>query len=196
MSAKMNITCGTGNLGVPLCASLLLLATMAHGESWPSGVQKIVADYELRCDQGQRDVVPYVDDDPQQPRPKATLTVDEKDIYEIEIAPDGTKATVVYASFHCSNLGYAWCGSGGCTSYLIVNDAVFEWDAGGRPMSTRGGDGIFLVRSVGGYACYSSEGVAGYGASPCYEVAVWDQAKATFWSREGDVKAWQARSEQ
>ena len=44
--------------------------------------------------------------------------------------------TVVYTSFSCTNIGYAWCGmSGGCIFYLIGDEQAFELAGGGRPMS-------------------------------------------------------------
>ena len=78
---------------------------------------------------------------------------------------------------------------GGCVSYLIVDEHVFEWEGGGRPMSVDAGESTLIVSPVAGFSCTDSEGREGWGAAPCYRVMVWDEDLRTFWSAQGDVTA-------
>jgi hypothetical protein len=52
------------------------------------------------------------------------LTLAEDAVYEIELTPDGMTGTVVYNEFHWTNMGYAWCGTGGCGFHIIVDGVV------------------------------------------------------------------------
>ena len=73
-------------------------------------------------------------------------------IYEIDITAQGKKATVFHASPWCPQIGFPWCGSGGCTSYVILDGVSFEtW--GSRPVSVSVSDYrvvVIVPRSGGG----------------------------------------------
>jgi hypothetical protein len=136
----------------------------------------------------QADVLPDIDADLDASPPKGILKVNEEDIFDIQIDLEGNTATVVHADFGCTNFGRPWCGlSGSCTSFLIVDDVVFEWQGGSRPQSVRGGDTVLISKVVGGYSCIDGNGAEGFGAAPCYEVVVWDEERSTFWSSNGDL---------
>ena len=192
----MKIVVGVVVFGWTIAACLLFASSGAHAQTRQIALEAIIADYQAQCDEFQHEIEPGIDDDLSAPVPKGILTVHDQDIYDIEIAADGTKATVVFASFHCSNFGYPWCSAGGsCTAYLIVDETVFVWEGGGYPVSVRGRlvaghleDTVLITQPVAGYACQDSEGSEGYGASPCYRTILWDEEQSTFWSNDGEVK--------
>ncbi len=169
--------------------TFLLLNTAALAKADEAAVEAIIASYQAQCQAMQAEILPDIDADLNAPPPKGILKVDEEDVFEADIDLKGSKATVVHADFGCTNFGNPWCGmSGSCTSYLIVDDVVFEWLGGGRPQSVRGGDTVLISKVVGGYGCIDGNGADGFGAAPCYEVIVWDEERGTFWSSNGDLK--------
>lgn len=160
--------------------------TAAAGET---AVEAIIATYQAQCQAMQAEVLPDIDADLDAPPPKVILKVKAEDVFDIEIDLKGNKATVVHADFGCTNFGYPWCGmSGSCTSYLIVDDVVFEWEGGGRPETVKGHDTVLISKFVGGYGCKDGNGADGFGATPCYKVIVWDDERGTFWSSNGDLQ--------
>lgn len=171
------------------CATLgLFLTNVEKLDAGENGVEKILSDYREECQAMQTDVLPEMDADPNQAPSEAILTIDDDNIYDVKITTGGKTATVVFADFQCSNFGYPWCGSGGCDSFLIVDDNVFEWKNGGKPLSIIADDTVMLTRPVSGFVCKDSIGNEGYGASPCYEIAIWDEGQSTFWSEHGTLK--------
>jgi hypothetical protein len=169
-----------------LLASILPLTVLASVDKVSADENKaeeVLTTYRSACEAMQADVLRGIDDDLDQPPPKGILTIDDGDIYDVKITKDGKTATVIFANFHCSNFGYPWCGSSGCTSYLIVDENVFEWESGGKPISLIADDTVMLTRPVSGFVCKDSKGNEGYGASPCYEIAIWDEGQSTFWSQ-------------
>jgi hypothetical protein len=54
------------------------------------------------------------------------LKLSDGNIYEIDITTNGKKATVLHTNFSCNNTGFALCGNGGCTSYVIVDGVTFK----------------------------------------------------------------------
>lgn len=179
---------------------ILACATLGHFltnveklSAGENGVEKILSDYRGECQAMQADVLPEMDADPNQAPPQGVLSYDDSDIFTVDISNSGKKATVVFANFSCLNFGYPWCGSGGCTSYVIVDDNIFEWENGGMPVSLNAGDAMLLSRPISGFACNNGGGDEGFGASPCYEVAVWDEAHATFWSQNGTLRLYRKK---
>lgn len=172
-----------------LLGLLLLFAPAAHAEESP--IALIVAEYQRVCQKLQeKEIIPSIDEDMEPPTifdPKITL--DPANVYLIDITPEGKKATVLVADFSCDGFGSLGCGiTGSCSAYIIVEDQVFEWLGGGRPMSARAGDRTVVLSSTGGYLCNDSDGREGYGAAPCYVVAAWDDELKRFWSQDGLVK--------
>lgn len=166
----------------------ITLALSVLPASAQTALDRVIADYQQQCVSAQADILPEIDADLHPPQ-AIVLKIDDDAIYEIKVTPEGKMATVVFTSFSCTNIGYAWCGSGGCVSYLIVDEHVFEWEGGGRPMSVDTGEGTLIVSPVAGFSCTDSEGREGWGAAPCYRVMVWDEDLRSFWSIQGDVTA-------
>lgn len=179
-----------GPIQVVCTAALLALGGSAvSADAGQTAVEAIIADYDSQCQAMQGEVLPDIDADLEAPPPKAMLKIDDDAIYEVAINSAGKTATVVHASFGCTNFGRPWCGIGGsCTSYLIVDDTVFEWMGGSRPQAVKGGDTVLISKVVGGYGCKDGNGADGFGAAPCHEVIVWDDERETFWSSNGDLK--------
>ena len=167
---------------------LLLIAPAAHAEEDP--LTLLVDEYKKACHDLQAEVIiPLIDEDQEPPTTfNPQVTLDPKDVYLIDITPEGKKAIVLVAAFQCDGFGNLGCGvTGSCSSYIIVDDQVFEWGAGGRPMSTRLGDTVIVASTTRGYVCKDSDGREGFGAAPCYVAAVWDDEKKKFWSKDGLV---------
>ena len=140
----------------------ITLALSALPASAQTALDRVIADYKQQCVSAQADILPEMDADLDPPQ-AIVLKIDDDAIYEIKVTPEGKMATVVFTSFSCTNIGYAWCGSGGCVSYLIVDEHVFEWEGGGRPMSVDAGEGTLIVSPVAGFSCTDSEGREGWG---------------------------------
>lgn len=174
------------------------VASMALGMILTSGmpananqtaVEIIISNYDRQCQAMQAQVLPGIDDDLNAQPNQGILTINEDTIYEVIINTAGKTATVVHTSFGCSNFGYPWCGIGGnCTSYLIVDDSVFEWEGGGMPQSFTGSNTVLIAKSVSGYSCKDGNGDNGFGAAPCYGMTVWDEELGTFWSSNSHIK--------
>lgn len=168
--------------------TFLLLNSAASAKAEETAIEAIIANYEAQCQAMQAEVLPDIDADLDAPPPKGILEVNAEAVFDIEIDLKGNKATVVHADFGCTNFGYPWCGiSGSCTSYLIVDDVVFAWEGGGRPETVKGHDTVLIIKNISGFSCTDSMRSEGFGASPCYKFAVWDEERATFWSADGDV---------
>lgn len=168
--------------------TVLLLNSAASAKAEETAVEAIIANYQAQCQAMQAEVLPDIDADLDAPPPKGILELNAEYIYDIEIDQKGKNAIVVHADFSCTHFGHPWCGmSGSCTSYLIVDDVVFEWEGGGRPETVKGHDTVLISKFVGGYGCKDGNGADGFGATPCYKVIVWDEERATFWSSNGDV---------
>lgn len=175
---------------IALFLILFFVSTGVRAEEDP--ISLIVNEYKLACQKMHAE-----DDDSfesegadQEKNNEPMLMLDPENVYQIEITPDGKKATVLYAAFSCKYFGYPWCGvSGGCGSYLIVDDQIYQWsNVGGMPKSASAGDVRVVIVPVGGYSCTDSYGGAGYGAAPCYDLAYWDDDGERFWSQSGSLK--------
>lgn len=170
---------------------IVLVTTLCAKSAYagPSALEVIMDDYEGQCQDMQSELLTDIDVGLEATPSKGILEIGDDAIYEIEIDNAGKIATVVYASFACPNFGHPWCGVGGsCTSYLIVDDTVFEWNGGGRPEMVRGEDTALIAKVVGGFGCKDGNGADGFGAAPCYEVIVWDEMGETFWSSNGGLE--------
>ncbi len=100
------------------------------------------------------------------------------------------KASILYADFHCTNIGFGWCGSSGCTSYVIVGGVTLQ-TLGFEPKSVAlisqrehappdGGTTIAVVVPRSGGACVTAEGKSPSNDRACYSLAVWDDEAKTF----------------
>ena len=167
---------------------MMVLPTELWAETNETVLQSIIDDYEAEClatREAGRDI-DYDEDDPV----IADLSLSSESIYEININNDGKKATVLYADFRCTNIGSGWCGSSGCTSYVIV-DGVALQTAGFKPKAVAlisqrehappdGGTTIAVIIPRSGGACVTAEGKSPSNDRACYSLAVWDDEAKTF----------------
>ena len=150
-------------------------------------VDDIVQQFQAACDAEQA-YFRGVDDDLEEPM-QGTLTLAEDAIYQIQLTPDGATGTVIYHEFHCSNVGYAWCGSGGCGFHIIVDGYAYSRLTGFRPISVTTDDNTFVLIPIHGSGCVTSEGMGGAGVNECYVVATWDARAETFRSAGGEIRS-------
>jgi hypothetical protein len=148
-------------------------------------VDFIIEQFQQQCDAEQANFR-GVDDDLDAPL-RGFLSLSEDAIYDIELTPDGVTATVLYHKFHCTNVGYGWCGSGGCGFHLIVDGVIFVRLGGFRPFSLTHGERTFVLIPIHGTGCVTSEGTSGAGVDPCYVVVTWDANGRTFRSNDGEI---------
>ena len=160
-----------------LIALLITLSSTVGAVSNEETLRYIISDYQDQCVKAQEDFrdIDYKKGDPV----VAELKLSEDNIYEITIDKDGKTATVLHAQFGCTNVGYSWCGSGGCDSYVIVEGVSYSsW--GGKPVSVQHGDRYVVLIPRGGLACHNSVDIGLSNAAPCYTAAVWDSSQNTF----------------
>lgn len=164
---------------------MIPLANVASAEE--TQIQRILSTYTKQChDLQAQEIIPFIDEDLKPPtifNPEVTLA--PEDVYQIDLTPDGKKATVLVADFGCPGFGSLGCGvTGSCTSFIIVGGRVFEWSGGGRPVSATVGDTVIVASPTGGFLCDDSDGGQGFGAAPCFVAAVWDDEQNKFWSQD------------
>ena len=162
------------------CTMLALLMTISSHSAAASNeetLQYIISDYQDQCEKAQEDFrdINYKEGDPV----VAELGLSEDNIYEITMDKDGKTATVLHAYFSCTNVGYSWCGTSGCDSYVIV-DGVSYTSRGWKPMSVDVGGGYVVLIPKSGGACHNSLEIGISNADPCYIAAVWDSSRNTF----------------
>ena len=102
---------------------MMVLPTHLLAESNVAVIQSIKDKYQAYCVEAKKEIrdIDYDEDD----SVIVDLSLSSESIYEININNDGKKATVLYANFRCTNIGFDWCGSSGCTSYVIVDGVTF-----------------------------------------------------------------------
>ena len=156
----------------------MFLPTHVFAEATDAVLQSILDDYQSQCVAAQasfRDI-DYEEDDPI----VADLSLPDDYIYEIIINGDGKTATVLYAHFHCTNVGSAWCGSSGCTSYVIIDGTTFQTE-GFKPVSLAvSEDEVAVIVPRSGGSCLGADGRTLSSDASCYAVAVWDDVLMTF----------------
>ena len=130
----------------------------------------------------------------------AELIIDEENIYQIELTPDGsTKGTVIYDDFGCLGDGFTlhpWCGTGGCGFEIVVDGLIYERSSGGRPFSVTAkrpfryseNDLTVLLTPIHGTGCDDVVGHSGAGYQTCIVSAWWDPEFNTFRSKDGDIR--------
>jgi hypothetical protein len=150
-----------------------------------TAVDDIMQQFQAECDAEQAYFLGA--DDDLDASVQGQLTLAEDAIYEIELTPDGMTGTVVYNEFHCTNIGYAWCGSGGCGFHIIVNGVAYQRRTGFRPISVTADDNTFVLIPIHGSGCITSAGMGGAGVNTCYVVATWDPIAQTFRSKGGEI---------
>ena len=128
------------------------------------------------------------------------LIIDEENIYEIDLTPDGsTKGTVIYNEFGCKGDGlpmYPWCGTGGCGFEIVVDGAIYVRSLGDMPFSVTAkrpfryseDDLTVVLIPIHGTGCDDAVGHSGFGYQTCIVSAWWDPEFNTFRSKDGDIR--------
>jgi hypothetical protein len=184
-------------------AALTLLPSVAFAETKSiariynaAQIDEIVQHYQARCDEEQASVLQDIDAEELDRPKKGVLTLAPDNIYDIQITPSGKHATVLVPEFHCSNIGHAWCGSGGCGFYLVVDSKTYYHEGGFGPTSVTFQNGIgqqtVILFTTHGTGCQNAEGNTGVGSDPCYSSVVWSEERDTFLSLDGLVELWKA----
>jgi hypothetical protein len=159
-------------------------------------IDEIVQYYQAQCDEEQASVLPEIDEEDTDKPENGVLTLAPDSIYDIQITPSGKQATALVPQFHCSSIGHAWCGSGGCGFFLIVDGTTYFRDGGFNPTSVtfEYGAGLqtVVLFPVHGIGCENKEGQSGAGSDPCYSSVVWDEDRQSFFSIDGSVDLWKA----
>jgi hypothetical protein len=168
-----------------ILAGLVITCFGANSALADQVIDDIVQQFQAQCDAEQAYFLD-ADDDVVEPL-QGHLTLAEDAIYEIELTPDGMTGTVVYNEFHCTNIGYAWCGSGGCGFHIIVDGVAYQRRTGFRPFSATTDGQTFILIPTHGSGCITSEGTGGAGVNTCYVVATWDPSARTFRSKDGEI---------
>ena len=157
---------------------VILLPAHVFAGTTESTLQYILDVYQAECVASQKEsmeVVPEGED-----LSAVRIKVHDDSIYEIDITADGRKATVLYANPWCPQIGSAWCGSSGCTSYVIVDGVSFQTE-GFKPVSVAVSESsVAVVVPRSGGACVNTNGVQPSNYVSCYSVAVWDDESRTF----------------
>lgn len=189
---QLTISAGVTLLPLAALADNLSVARIENAAQ----IDEIVQYYQAQCDEEQASVLPEIDEEDTDKPEKGVLTLDPENIYDIQITPSGKQATVLFSQFHCSNIGYAWCGSGGCGFFLIVDGTTYFRDGGFNPKSVtfEYGTGLqtVVLFPVHGIGCENKEGQSGAGSDPCYSSVVWDEDRQSFFSIDGSIDLWKA----
>ncbi len=159
-------------------------------------IDEIVQHYQAQCDEEQGSVLPEIDAEELGKPEKGVLTLAPDNIYDIQVTPSGKHATVLVPEFHCSNIGHAWCGSGGCGFYLLVDGKTYYHEGGFGPTSVTFQYGIgpqtVILFTTHGTGCQNADGKAGVGSDPCFSSVVWSEERQSFYSIDGSVDLWQS----
>ncbi len=160
-------------------------------------IDEIVQHYQAQCDAEQAFDLRDIDAEELDKPEKGVLTLAPDNIYDIQITPSGKHATALVPQFHCSNIGHAWCGSGGCGFYLIVDGTTYFRQGAFSPTSVTFEYGIgqetVVLFATHGTGCRDAEGKGGVGSDPCYSSAVWSEERQSFFSIDGSVDLWKAK---
>ena len=156
----------------------LLVPAHTHAETTENTLQFILDDYQAECVAAQQESMEPVPEG--EDLSAVRITLDESSIYNIDITADGKEATVLYANPSCPQIGSGWCGSSGCTSYVIVDGISFQTE-GFKPVSVAiNEDSVVVIVPRSGGACVNTNGQTPSSNVSCYEVAVWDDNAKTF----------------
>lgn len=152
-------------------------------------INRLIEKYQNQCDNAQKNFRD-IDSDVDAPL-QGKLTLSEDAIYQVIIHGSGKTSLVLYPEFQCENIGYAWCGTGGCGFYLAVDGRIFHRQIGFRPQSAQlpevFGDLVLLAYPLHGTSCLTAQGQAGTGTDPCVGIAIWDDRHDTFNSLDGKI---------
>lgn len=192
---------GLRHLSILVGVTLLPLLAFAENNSVAridnaAQIDEIVQYYQAQCDEEQPLDLREIDAEEQDKPEKGVLTLDPENIYDIQITPSGKQATALVPQFHCSNISHAWCGSGGCGFYLIVDGTTYFRQGAFSPTSVTFEYGIgqqtVVLFAIHGTGCQDAGGKSGVGSDPCYSSVIWDETRQSFFSIDGSVELWKA----
>ena len=156
----------------------LLVPAPTYAETTENILQFILDDYQAECVATQQESMEAASE--AEDLSAVKITLDEDSIYNIDITADGKEATVLYANPRCPQIGSGWCGSSGCTSYVIVDGISFQTE-GFKPVSVAvTEDSVVVIVPRSGGACVNTSGQTPSNNVSCYSVAVWDDYSKTF----------------
>ncbi|AUJ63889.1 hypothetical protein B9057_05995 [Aestuarium zhoushanense] len=125
---------------------------------------------------------------------RSQLSLSDQSIYQLPITPDGKMATVLIPEFNCSDVGYAWCGTGGCGFFIFVDGIPFRNWVSHQPQSitipTYTDQRTILIYPKHGGDCYAANGAFLAGSDPCYSLVFWQETLKTFISPDGSIVEW------
>ena len=156
----------------------LLVPAHTHAETTENTLQFILDDYQAECVAAQQESMEAASE--AEDLSAVKITLDESSIYNIDVTADGKEATVLYANPSCPQIGSGWCGSSGCTFYVIVDGISFQTE-GFKPVTVAvSEDSVVVIVPRSGGACVNTNGQTPSSNVSCYEVAVWDDNAKTF----------------
>ena len=161
-----------------MMAILLMLVPMhVAADQNEAALQQHLADHLAFCvsEQAQFNNMQVQDAEPE----TIQLKLSDDSIYQIDITADGKKATVLHTNFSCNNIGYAWCGSGGCSSYIIVDGVSFT-AFGLKPLAVKVEDEMIVLIPRSGSQCQNALPDSLSKDSLCFDAAVWDDKLEAF----------------
>ena len=154
------------------------LPSYSFAETTENTIQFILDDYQAECIAAQQETMEPVQEG--EDFSEVRITLDESSIYKIDLTADGKEATVLYANPSCPQIGSGWCGSSGCTSYVIVDGISFQTE-GFKPVSVAvSEDSVVVIVPRSGGACVNTNDQTPPSNVSCYSVAVWDDYSQTF----------------
>ena len=154
------------------------LPSYCFAETTENTLQFILDDYQAECVAAQQEPMEAASE--AEDLSAVKITLDESSIYNIDITADGKEATVLYANLRCPQIGAGWCGTSGCTSYVIVDGISFQTE-GFKPVSVAvSEDSVVVIVPRSGGACVNTNGQTPSNNLSCYAVAVWDDEAKTF----------------
>ena len=154
------------------------LPSYGFAETTENTLQFILDDYQAECIAAQQESMEPVPEE--EDLSEVRISLDDSSIYNIDLTADGKEATVLYANPSCPQIGSGWCGSSGCTSYVIVDGISFQTE-GFKPVSVAvSEDSVVVIVPRSGGACVNTSGQTPSNNVSCYVVAVWDDNSKTF----------------
>ena len=160
-----------------LLTIMLLMPGQLSADQNEAALQQLLADHLALCvsEQAQFNNVELQEAEPE----TIQLKLSDDSIYQIDITAEGKKATVLHTNFSCNNIGYAWCGSGGCSSYIIVDGVSFT-AFGLKPLAVKVEDEMIVLIPRSGSQCQNALPDSLSKDSLCFDAAVWDDKLEAF----------------
>ena len=140
--------------------------------TWDQGWQFVIRDDQLQA--YPRSVIKLIDEARRtcSESDEGILKIPASAIQKIDLTGNGINDQIFsYGKLHCTSESTLWCGSGGCTVALIVNDEATEFLARGYRIVYPFGNLPIILFDVHGTEC------GGSGATNCILATVWGDKK-------------------